>query len=463
MTLHDPAEESLFPALPEEVLESLPQYGEVIELADGEAAFREGESDYPFFAVLEGTLKIVKRFGQEERTLAQHRRGHFAGEISMLTGGPAIASGIAAGPVKLVRIPNAGFRKFAAEGSPMARLVLTAMAGRSRDVEAQARQQEKLASLGKLAAGLAHELNNPAAAARRTAGLLRETVTGLRKDALDHDERLDAAARGIACAFYEDLERHPRTLDPLARSDREQEIGEWLEARGCAEAGDHAVTLAAAGLTVAELDALAAQLAPEALHAVVSWLEATIRVHELAAELESATGRISELVLAMKDYSYMDRADFVEADIHQGLETTLKIFAPRFKSGVKVERRYDPRTPKICAYASELNQVWTNLIDNAIDAMKGKGTLTIATRGEGDGVTVEIGDTGAGIPAGIQSRIFDPFFTTKGVGQGTGLGLDISWRIVTRRHRGTITVQSRPGDTRFMVRLPLRPPKESDS
>lgn len=263
--------------------------------------------------------------------------------------------------------------------------------------------------------------------------------------------------------MIEELQEHlrqeasdPETMTPLDRSDREEALAEWLEENGIENAWDLAPGLVTAGMTRECVDDVSGKLAPKTLAAALTWFEADLTTNQLTRELEASASRISELVKAMKEYTYMDQARFQEIDIHSGLDSTLKIFAHKFRSGIEVRREYDRSLPKIAAYGGELNQVWTNLISNAVDAMHGCGVLTVSTRREGDSVLVVVADNGPGIPAEVQERIFQPFFTTKAAGQGTGLGLEISRRIVVARHGGEIEVESKPGDTRFTVRLPLK-------
>jgi signal transduction histidine kinase len=462
--IHDPQESALFPELTEEFLAELQSYGEVVEFADGDILFREGQRDYPFYAVLSGQIRVTKQMGAEQMTLALHHRGQFPGEISMLTGGPAIANGVAVGPLTAIRVDIACFRQFVGSDDPLARSVVTAIAGRTHQVEAHSRQQDKLAALGKLSAGLAHELNNPAAAARRSAQLMRDALDSLRVQSIRHDCRFTEAQRNLLLEVEADLHSHATqqpTMDALERSDREDELASWLSDHNIEDAWDLAPTLVDAGFTLSCLDELAQDLQGDSLAAAIAWVEKSLRAANLAAEIQSATTRISELVAAMKEYTYMDRADFQLTDVHRGLESTLTIFGPRFKkTAIQVERHFDPNLPAICAHPGELNQVWTNLIDNALDAMGAQGKLTLATRAAEDGVIVTIGDTGPGIPPELQARIYEPFFTTKPVGQGTGLGLDIVYRIIRVRHGGDIQVHSTPGDTRFEVFLRINPPKE---
>jgi signal transduction histidine kinase len=246
----------------------------------------------------------------------------------------------------------------------------------------------------------------------------------------------------------------------LEAGDREDALAERLQAAGVDEAWELAPVLASAAVEDAWVDRViscAGDGASDAIH----WLAAVLDIENLVGEIRTSAGRISELVAAMKDYSHLDKAEFGRIDVHNGLESTLVILGHKLKKGVKVVREYDRSLPEICAQGGELNQVWTNIIDNAIDAMDGKGTLTIRTGRENECVLVEIGDTGTGIPPELQRRIFEPFFTTKDVGLGTGLGLDISYRIVVRRHHGDIRVQSERGDTRFQVLLPVDQPAAS--
>ncbi len=462
--LHDLQESSLFPVLPEDVLAQLPQYGEVLDYEDGQVLFSEGECDYPFFAVLDGQVRVTKRSGPESITLALHQRGQFCGEISMLTGGPAVATCTAVGRTRVARIENSQFRKVSGKDSPVSRTILTAMAARTRDIEAQTRQRDKLASLGKLSAGLAHELNNPASAAARAARSLDEAITTMRLQSIRYDCRFNDRQRDALLKLEEEIRTDTEpgeVLDSVERSDREQAIEQWMEDRGLTNGWEKAPTLVDAGFTLSCISSVGAVFEGDALQAAIDWLEATLRMSALANEVQTAAGRVSELVKAMKQYTYMDRADLQDTDIHKGLDSTLTIFAAKLKSGtIVIQRDFDPDLPIVCAYPGELNQVWTNLIDNALDAMNGKGKLTVITRREGDGACVQIADTGPGIPEAVRNRIFDPFFTTKPVGKGTGLGLDTVYRIITARHGGTITVKSVPGDTRFTVRLPANPPKQ---
>ena len=246
--------------------------------------------------------------------------------------------------------------------------------------------------------------------------------------------------------------------NPLELSDREERITEWLEARQVQEAWKIAPVLAEFGVEIGNLEGLAGDIGEAVLGAALARIASLLVIYGLVREIDNSTRRISDLVRAVKEYTYMDQAPFQEVDIHQGLDNTLLIFGHRLKGGVSLVRDYAPDLPRVCAYGGELNQVWTNLIDNALDAMGAQGELRVRTGRELDGVLVEIGDNGPGIPKEIQARIFDPFFTTKGVGDGTGLGLDTSCRII-RNHHGTISLESKPGDTRFQVRLPLTQPR----
>jgi signal transduction histidine kinase len=440
------------------------RWGSVEDVAPGGVLFTEGETHYDFFVVLEGRVRVTKTVGGAEQLLAIHEPGGFAGEIGILSGAPAIATGRAMDAAKVLRIPADAFRQMIAECTPLGETALQAMTARGKDVDAQLRQQEKLTALGRMAAGLAHELNNPAAAAKRAAAALRLEVAAAQRRALDYDRRFDDAQRGVLRDLHAELvaaapARPP--VDALARSDVEDAMALWLDERGMEDAWECAPALVDAGLTAARLQALDGAFAGEALTGGVEWLASTLAMAGLATELEGSAGRISTLVKAIKEYSYMDRGKLQRLDVHVGLESTLTMLAHKLRSGIVLHREYDSALPQICASGSELNQVWTNLVDNAAAAMQGSGNLWIRTRRDGDGsICVEIADDGPGIAPEVLPRIWEPFFTTKGVGEGTGLGLDIARRIVERGHGGEIRAVSRPGDTRFTVTLRIDgPPK----
>jgi signal transduction histidine kinase len=331
------------------------------------------------------------------------------------------------------------------------------LADRIRETTKAEQQQEKLTALGKLSAGIAHEMNNPAAAVRNAAISLQQTVKALRTAGLHLDQRGMPAEDRIFLAQIEcDWSKgHPPTaLDSLERSDREEALGDWLESRRIPDARQLAPDLVDAGCDLDTLRGLSTRFDNATLADVITRLNASLTLNRLVEQIERGTSRIADLVKAVKQYSYMDQSPEQEIDVHEGLENTLIMFHYRLKHGIEVLREFDRSIPRICARGSELNQVWTNLIDNALDAMDGRGELLVRTASEFGGVLVEIRDNGPGIPPEIRDHIFEPFFTTKPVGEGTGLGLDTVYRIV-HNHRGQIGVDSSPGRTSFQVRLPV--------
>jgi signal transduction histidine kinase len=330
----------------------------------------------------------------------------------------------------------------------------------NKNAQAAIGQRERLLALGSLSAGLTHELNNPAAAAVRATSSLRERVAGMRhKLGMIAGGKWDRTMLQTLIRLQEEAaERVPKAaaLSPLEASDQEDAITDWLDSHEVRDGWDMAPTFVAAGLDVAWLDRVEATVDPGCMEAALRWLNYTIDTELLMNEIEDSTTRISTLVGAAKQYSQLDRAPYQVVDVHELLDSTLMMLSGKIPPGIKVVKEYDRSLPQIPAYAAELNQVWTNLIDNAVSAMNGTGTLTVRTgKVREDEVFVEFGDTGPGVPPEIKNRIFEPFFTTKPVGEGTGLGLDISWRIVVKKHHGDLSLESSPGDTRFRVRLPV--------
>jgi signal transduction histidine kinase len=309
-----------------------------------------------------------------------------------------------------------------------------------------------MAALGKLSAGLAHELNNPAAAAQRAADQLRQATREAQLLALEHDGRFSAAGRAALAKLLSEAEAISASHDPLTLSDREDELGDWLDERGFEEAWELVPTLAAS-FEARRLEELAAEIGDEPLKDAVEWLAATLEITGLAADVSRCAARISELVGAMKRYTYMDRATIGEVDVREGIDDTLAVLAHKL-GGLSVTREYEEGLPTVRANGSELNQVWTNLIDNAADAVDGRGRIGIRVFRDEGYVVVEVSDSGPGIPRHVRDRIFEPFFTTKDVGEGSGLGLDVVRRVVSG-HGGEVSLRSEPGETTFRVQLPM--------
>jgi signal transduction histidine kinase len=451
----------IFADLSEEQLDWFASNCEDVRWASGEVVIHEGDPADVLVVLLEGELRGRRDSAGADSPVYIVHAGEVTGMLpfSRLTVFPVTIR--AFGVARMAHLHKNRFPQMMERIPELTPRLVNLLADRVREVSRADQQRDKLMALGKLSAGLAHELNNPASAARRAAEGLRQCMRALRKANLKLDETALSAAQRAVLSEFEDQVIEKLTsappLDSLVQSDREDEMARWLEQHGIPNVSKFTAALVEANVENDALERLIGQFSVPVLHDVLTRIVAAVGAEKLTREIEATTERISELVRAVKEYSYMDQLPEQEIDIHQGIESTLTMLRFRLKKGVNVTREYDKTLPRLRAHGSELNQVWTNLIDNAIDAMGGKGELRIRASRELDRLLVEIIDNGPGIPENAKAHIFEPFFTTKGVGEGTGLGLDTVYRIV-RSHHGQITFDSKPGETCFQVRLPLQQP-----
>ena len=453
---------TIFDGLDEDQLGELVAHGTEAEIVQGAELFREGEPADFWWVLIDGALDLVRRIGREEAVVARmDQPGRWAGGFRAWDAhGVYLATGRGSRPGRLFRLPSQVLRELSTAWFPFGAHLIEGLYHTAHSIESTARQRSSLITLGTLAAGLAHEINNPAAAASRASAALEESCETL-LSALGRLARQDISA--AAFTVLDELRREarpPADDDPLEISDREQAVAAWLTARGVDRGWELAVPLAAAGIDVAWCGRAADALGGSALRPAVEWVASTLSAAALLAEVKASTRRISELVDAVRSYSQMDRSSMQLTDVAAGLDSTLVMLGHRLREGVTVERDFAP-LPRIQAYPGELNQVWTNLIENAVDALHGagalhgEGVLRLTTRVDDDDIVVEVQDSGEGMAPEVAARAFDPFFTTKEVGTGTGLGLDIAHRIVVERHGGAISIDSTPGRTVVQVRLPL--------
>jgi signal transduction histidine kinase len=457
----------LFEKLTDEQLEWVCREGALEQFAPG-PVYLEGEPATCFYVLVDGEVVLSGRASGDEVDISRtSQRGVYAGAWQAYLGDqvPQIYNNSmrVTVPSTFLVLDAESLAQMMREWFPMALHLLEGLFFGIRNSFQAVGQRERLLALGSLSAGLTHELNNPASAAVRATGILRERVAGMRhKLAFIGSGRYSSDDLAGLVQLQEDAAAHVAKapiLTAMEASDREEELGEWLQEHGVAAAWDIASTMVQAGLEIAWLDQVYERVGESNFASAVGWLYYSVETELLMNEIQDSTERISALVASAKQYSQLDRAPWQSIDVHELLDSTLVMLAAKLK-GVQVIKQYDRTLPTIGAYAAELNQVWTNLIDNAIQAMAGLPAtelraLTITTSQVEDSIRVEIRDCGPGVPAEIRTRIFEPFFTTKAVGEGTGLGLDISYRIVVKKHHGDLRVQSQPGDTRFVVTLPV--------
>jgi predicted CoA-binding protein/signal transduction histidine kinase len=455
----------LFANLPEDDLARVCKMLEEVKLSAGQELFPEGGRGDRAYIIESGELEVIKASGGRPILLSVRGAGDVIGEMALLEDAPRNATVRARSDAVLYAINQEQFEQLLNNSPTATRVMLNTVLTRYRSTSSMLRQTEKMAQLGTLTAGVAHELNNPAAAVKRGAGQLEQYL-----------ERFAVAQYQMALLTLSDEQKHAldalqlqtrhtasqptMDMDPLLRSDREDEVVTWLDENGIPNAWELAPTLINLGYDMDGLTVFADQFTPDQLSAIISWLGAIFTVHSLLAEIGQGASRISEIVKALKSYTYLDQAPVQEVDVHEGIDNTLLILRSKL-TGLKVQRDYASNLPHIQAFGSELNQVWTNLIDNAADAVadaqnnSSEGQITIRTIPKGDWIWVEIEDNGGGIPPEVMPRIFDTFFTTKPPGKGTGLGLEISYNIIVNKHRGDIRVFSQPGKTIFRVTLPV--------
>lgn len=448
----------VFADLADEQLEWFAANAQDVRLTPGDILIHEGDPADSLFVILEGEIRGRRESAGADGPTYMARAGQVTGMLpfSRMTVFQIVSRAVL--PTRIAKLHKDRFDEMLIRIPQLLPRLVGVLADRIREFSRVDQQREKLMALGKLSAGLAHELNNPASAARRAAENLRQVTRDLRNanEALDRCEINCEQRRFISEVeerAFQALVSAP-ALDSLEESDRQDEVAGWLSDHRVERAGQLASGLVDAGLDISALDRIAAKFGGALLSNVFTRIIASVAAEQLTREIEGATGRISDLVKAVKEYSYMDQQPEQVIDIHTGIESTLTMLKFRWKKGVEIKRDFDYSLPGVFAHGSELNQVWTNLIDNAIDAMNGKGELRIRTSKELNCALVEISDNGPGIPESLRSHIFEPFFTTKDVGSGTGLGLDTVYRIV-RAHHGEVSFDSKPGNTTFQVRIPF--------